>query len=425
MKNIKILHFADAHIDMVNYGKHDPQSGLPARVLDFLKSLDTIVDCAIQEKVDLVIFAGDAYKNRTPAPTFQREWGKRMMRLSRAGIPTILLTGNHDVSPATGRALSIQEYDTLEVPHIRVVSKPVMLTPDDLEDLPVQVIALPWINRATVAAGMLNTDEGEPGKDPLEHLQEAFTEMVQIWLKEADPSLAVILTAHASVEGATYGGERLVMLGQDFTLPGSLVKDNRIDYTALGHIHKHQNLNEGSHPPVVYPGSIERVDFGEAADKKYFVIANVGRGKTEVEWRELKDIRPFFDRRVTLEKAENITQQLIERLPSKEQLGGAIIRLIVEYPRDWEAMLDEASVREHAKDAFEFHFLRRPTSEDRARLDSSLTISSLSAIELTQKYWESVQTSPEEMESLQQLANEIIREAARGTEDILPEGETV
>lgn len=83
---LKILHFADAHIDMANYGRHDAQSGLPVRVMDFLKSLDTIIDAAIAEKVDLVLFAGDAYKDRNPAPTFQREWGRRVMRLSRAEI---------------------------------------------------------------------------------------------------------------------------------------------------------------------------------------------------------------------------------------------------------------------------------------------------------------------------------------------------
>ena len=97
---IKILHFADAHIDMANYGRHDPDTGLPLRVLDFLKSLDAIVDAAIDEKVDLVLFAGDAYKDRSPAPTFQREWGRRIMRLSQANIPTLLLVGNHDLSPA-------------------------------------------------------------------------------------------------------------------------------------------------------------------------------------------------------------------------------------------------------------------------------------------------------------------------------------
>ena len=91
---MKLLHFADAHIDMANYGRHDPETGLPVRVLDFLKSLDAIVDSAISEKVDMVIFAGDAYKDRSPAPTFQREWGRRIMRLSEAKIPTLLLIGN-------------------------------------------------------------------------------------------------------------------------------------------------------------------------------------------------------------------------------------------------------------------------------------------------------------------------------------------
>ncbi|MBA4399064.1 MAG: hypothetical protein C0396_04240 [Anaerolinea sp.] len=142
---IKVLHFADAHIDIANYGRHDPVSGLPYRVLDFLKALDTIVDAAIQEKVDLVIFAGDAYKDRSPSPTYQREWGKRIMRLSRAAIPTLLLVGNHDLSPATGRAHAMQEYDTLDVSGVHVLGQPALLTPKDLDGLQVQVMALPWI----------------------------------------------------------------------------------------------------------------------------------------------------------------------------------------------------------------------------------------------------------------------------------------
>jgi len=85
---VRILHFADAHIDMANYGRYDPETGLPIRVMDFLKSLDTIVQTAIDEKVDLVLFAGDAFKDRSPAPTFQREWGRRIMRLARSAVCT-------------------------------------------------------------------------------------------------------------------------------------------------------------------------------------------------------------------------------------------------------------------------------------------------------------------------------------------------
>src|SRR5574339_1073807 len=138
---MKILHFADAHIDMANYGRHDPETGLPLRVLDFLRALDTIVEAAISEKVDMVIFAGDAYKDRSPAPTFQREWGKRIIRLSQAKIPTLLLVGNHDMSPATRRAHAIQEFETLQVPYVRVLSKLQLLRPDELWDVPVQVVS--------------------------------------------------------------------------------------------------------------------------------------------------------------------------------------------------------------------------------------------------------------------------------------------
>ncbi len=47
---IRVLHFADAHIDMANYGRHDPATGLPQRVVDFLNALDQIVDAAIDRE---------------------------------------------------------------------------------------------------------------------------------------------------------------------------------------------------------------------------------------------------------------------------------------------------------------------------------------------------------------------------------------
>ena len=184
----KILHFADAHIDMANYGRHDPQTGLPMRVMDFLKSLDKIVDTAIAEQVDLVLFAGDAYKDRQPPPTFQREWGRRMMRLSRAGIPTLLLVGNHDLSPALGRAHALESFDTLEVPHVHVLDRPCFLRPDELEGLPLQVIALPWIFRSGLMA-VLDEETGETAQ-VYEKLGERLVELVQLWLEASGTRFA-------------------------------------------------------------------------------------------------------------------------------------------------------------------------------------------------------------------------------------------
>lgn len=401
---MKILHFADAHIDMANYGRHDPETGLPLRVLDFLKSLDAIIEAAITEKVDLVLFAGDAYRDRSPAPTFQREWGKRIIRLSKAGIRTLLLVGNHDLSPAQGRANAIQEFETLDIPHVTVLAKPAFLSPGDL-GLPVQVIAIPWVSRS----GLMAATETGP-QEIFTNIEERLTELVNLWLEKADPGLPVIMTAHASVQGAKYGSERTVMLGADLVLPGSLVRDPRLDYVALGHIHKPQDLNENAHPPVIYPGSIERVDFGEAGDDKFFIIADITRGTTKVQWRRLENIRPFVDRRVALESADNVTETLKAALPDVAGLEGAIVRLTVDYIREWDVLIDEPALRRHAEGAFEFHLIKRPKIEARIRLPANQTVSSLSPLELLDQYWRASHAENDEAETLQKLAKEIIEE---------------
>nr|HID12517.1 hypothetical protein [Anaerolineae bacterium] len=72
---IHLLHFADLHIGIENYGRLDPATGVNRRVLDFL---------------------------RRPSPTYQRAFAPRVKRLADA---VVLLVGNHDlptmVRPAT------------------------------------------------------------------------------------------------------------------------------------------------------------------------------------------------------------------------------------------------------------------------------------------------------------------------------------
>ncbi len=402
---MKLLHFADAHIDMANYGRHDPETGLPLRVLDFLKSLDTIVDTAIERNVDMVIFAGDAYKDRSPAPTFQREWGRRIMKLSEAKIPTLLLVGNHDISPAAGRAHAIQEFKTLQVPYVKVLDAPTLLKSEDLWGLPLQVIAMPWIARS----GLMATLElsAEKPEDVYSNIESRISDIMEDMLGQVDDNLPVILTAHASIEGAKFGGERLVMLGNDLVLSGSLVKNQKFSYVAMGHIHKPQDVNEGNQPPVVYPGSIERVDFGEAKEDRFFVIADVEMGKdTEVEWIELTGVRKFIDRRTVLRSGENVTEALKEALPKPKEMAGAILRLVVEYPREWDSLIDESALRKYAEGTFEFHLVKRPQSEARVRIPEGQAVSSLSPLDLLAQYFDAAKVK--DADELQKLAQEII-----------------
>jgi exonuclease SbcD len=272
------------------------------------------------------------------------------------------------------------------------------------------VIALPWISRSGLIAS-----QDMSAADPSEiysNIESRISELMEGWLEEADPGLPLILTAHASVQGAKFGSERMVMLGSDLVLPGSLVKNPRFDYVALGHIHKPQDLNEGQHPPVIYPGSIERVDFGEAADDRYFVIADVQRGRTQVEWKKLEGVRRFIDRRIVLTSSEGVTENLKSALPMPKEIEGAILRLTVDYPREFDPLIDEAALRKYTETAFEFHLARRPQMEARIRLPADQTVSSLSPLELLDQYWRAAKV--EEADALQKLAQEILADDNEG-----------
>ena len=414
------MHFSDAHIDIANYGRHDPQTGLPVRVLDFLKSLDEIVDTAISEKVDLVLFTGDAYKDRNPAPTFQREWGRRIMRLSKARIPTLLLVGNHDLSPSLGRAHAMEEYNTLEIPYVRVLAKPERLGPAELWDLPLNVIALPWVARSQMLAS--GNVESTESSEIYSALEERLGELVQQFIAECEAGLPTVMMAHASVQGALFGAERSVMLGADLVLSLSLVKNKKLDYVALGHIHKAQDVNnsalnivpnvlvKGNLPPVVYAGSIERVDFGEWHDDKFYVLLNLEKGATTYTWRKLENIRPFFDRRVVLESPDSLMQKLQEKLPSKTEMKGAIVRLTIDYPRELEAYLDEAALREAAAETFEFHLVKRPQAEARIRIPEDQRVGELSAYQLLDIYWKSAHVDEKDGDVLNRLAKDVIED---------------
>src|SRR5829696_6451136 len=108
---IRVLHFADVHIGMENYGRTDAETGLSSRVRDFLRRMDEMIEYARENDVDLTIFAGDAFKTRSPNPTYQREFAWRVRDLL-ALAPLVMLVGNHDLPPTMLKASSIEIYET-------------------------------------------------------------------------------------------------------------------------------------------------------------------------------------------------------------------------------------------------------------------------------------------------------------------------
>ena len=120
---VRVLHFADVHVGMENYGRLDPATGTSSRVRDFLDRLDEVIDFAIAHDGDLAVFAGDAFKSRDPEPTQQREFAQRIKRLADH-MPTLLLVGNHDMPGVASKASSVDIFQALEVPGVIVGDKP-------------------------------------------------------------------------------------------------------------------------------------------------------------------------------------------------------------------------------------------------------------------------------------------------------------
>jgi exonuclease SbcD len=101
---MKFIHTADIHFGMENYGRIDPSTGIHSRLLDFERALTFIVDTALEENIDFFLFSGDAYKTATPSPTQQKLLMNSLFRLYKAGIPVIIIVGNHDNPLSFGKA---------------------------------------------------------------------------------------------------------------------------------------------------------------------------------------------------------------------------------------------------------------------------------------------------------------------------------
>ena len=141
-----VIHTADIHIGVENYSRPDPESRTSSRLQDFLTSFDELVDYAIDEKADLVLVCGDAYKSRNPTQTHQREFVKRISKLAQKGIQVFLLAGNHDSPNVPGPATTLDIFSTLEIENVHVASElktEVIKTPNGN----IQIISLPWIRK--------------------------------------------------------------------------------------------------------------------------------------------------------------------------------------------------------------------------------------------------------------------------------------
>lgn len=356
---MRILHTADTHLGTDLYGRYDPHIGGSSRLQDFAAALDRAVDYAIDQQIDLFLFAGDAYKTRDPSPTQQREFALRLRRLLEADIPVFLLTGNHDMPNSVGRATSLDIFGSLPLANLHVARKPDLHLVQTRSG-PVQIVAVPWMMRSALMARdeLKNKTVDELNRELLARLESFMDDAVS----RLQPETPAILTLHGSIAGATYGSERSTMLGSDLVIPKNLVANRAFSYVALGHIHKHQQL--AADPPVVYSGGVERIDFGEERDPKGFVVVDIA-GK-EARWRFVESgARPFKSVSVQAQGTDP-TAEVLDAIAGRS-LAGAIVKLEVHLLDSNQSAFQEGRVRAALHDVYHLSIVRSVDRGDRQR----------------------------------------------------------
>jgi exonuclease SbcD len=412
---IRVLHFADVHIGMENYGRLHPESGLSTRVHDFINRMEEMIDYAEAQEVDLTIFAGDAFKTRNPNPTFQREFARCVRRLSHLA-PLVMLAGNHDLPPTWVKASSIEIYETLAVPNVWVAYE-FELRVVDTKRGQVAVGAAPYPIRSWLMEEQETLGKTIAEIDDL--MRSRLSQKLEGLAAQADAlDMPRLLTGHFTITGASYGSERSVMLGRDVEVLLSSVADPRWDYVAMGHIHKHQNLTakRDDAPPVVYSGSLERIDFGEEGDDKGYCWVELERRQTAWSFRRVK-ARPFVTLRLDLRDSDDPTLDAVNQINARgEALREAVVRAIYTLTPETEARFQEGIVRDVLRQAgvSSIAAIRKEVEQaDRARLGVE-NPEQLTDEELLNLYLKSKQFGDERRTELLEAARAILQGAGEG-----------
>lgn len=425
MKLMRVLHFADLHIGVELYGRPLPGKPWSSRMQDFLTAFDFLVDYAVEEHVDAVIFAGDAYKAREPSQTHQREFARRIRRLSEANIATFLLVGNHDLPNAESRAHALEIFRTLDVPNVTVGDAGWFQreghVPQVMETRagPLQVAFVPW---PQVSQLLASSEEAESAsiEQLYKLIERAISDLVVAQGERIDPDIPAILTCHLPLSdqlvSENKGSEYWMQSGTVPRVPLSALHMDKFDYVALGHHHNAMQLN--THPPCWYSGALQEVDFGDARTAKGFMTLEFDTSRPRGERLTGSGAprlveapsRPFVTIAVNPRDADP-NEEVLAAI-RKHDVTDAIVKVEVHLDRDQETLLRLSEARSALADAHVIAGIRTVLpDENRSPLPPNIQPDASSPVETLDTYLKLREVADERRERLLAAAAEIIEES--------------
>lgn len=241
---LRIAHLADTHLGYSALGKSDPESGRNQRAVDMERGFAAAIDDILTRDVDLVLHAGDVFHHTRPSWSTLSHFVRQMRRLERAGIPAVVIAGNHD-TPRLRTTGSVYGLMALALPEIEFVFG------YEAEERVFDRLGL--LVHAVPHGALTNPD-------PPALL--------------SDPTRRNIVVAHGRVLGYSNRKEREP--GEE-DLKGNVL-DSEFDYVALGHEH----LRGAAGTNAWYSGSTERTSWGDAIATPGYALVTLRQGALPV-----------------------------------------------------------------------------------------------------------------------------------------------
>lgn len=394
---MKLLHFADLHLGVERTGKIDPSTGLNARVVDYISSLDDLVQFAIDEDVDLVLFSGDAFHVHNPSPEYVTEFSKRMNRL-RSQCQVVLLAGNHDIR-RFGASTALNVYSIMDVEDLYVYTKMGLHTIETKSGM-VQIIAMPYMTKHIISQDKL---QGKTDAEISVMMHKVIKGKLSDMASKVNHDHPLIVAGHFTVEGSQWGTERGYVMQDHAFLSIDDLANIEADYIGLGHIHKHQVLCEN--PLIAYAGSMERVSFNEEKEAKGFMLVTIENGETayefiEISAREYKTIEVIYD---------SSTRELLKSLDT--DVDGKIVRVIVHCNGDAGRISGDIIKHLLKYNAFSVDVSIKREIRTVTKVNSAYFNSSKEPIDLVSEYLKYIGVKGADKKELMSMAKEIMDES--------------
>jgi DNA repair protein SbcD/Mre11 len=290
---MRLLHTADWHVGKAIRGR--------SRLAESAAALAEVTGIAVDEGVDAVLVAGDVYDQRATAPEADAIVFETFVRLSEAGIPVVVIPGNHD------SALRFEALGKLLAPiGVTVVARVAPPDGGGVVEVPARdgsdaalIACIPFVpeRRFGDAAALFDATEAW-----YRSYAQGMGELLGAMAGAFRPDRVNVALGHLFTDGALVGGgERELTIGLAYAVPPGRLPGTA-QYVALGHVHKPQAV-PAAPAPTRYAGSVLQLDFGERDQTKSVSIVDASPGRpAKLREVELTSGRRLLDLHGTLDE---------------------------------------------------------------------------------------------------------------------------